>query len=903
VEPSGDAVELRLAVVMSGGVSLCIWMGGAALELDYLRRAGPAAAAGAGSGSSRIYGGLAKLTNVTPLIDIISGTSAGGLNGTLLGGAIAWGSTLAPLRDLWLEVADFDQLLRPMTEPSPPSLLKGEDYFLANVKDVLGNLKAHPTLPPAPDDPGLHVVATTTLINPSVESFEDTLGGQFSDPNHLGLFHFQRTKERGAASGQEVAQPERDDFARADAVGLMGRAARSSASYPIAFEPSYVAVEDFDRPGGDERIVDFEDSRFTLDGGLMDNEPIPQVLTLIADQPAPVQETHRVVVFVSPLAAVIADGPADDPTKVPQPASVMKDTILVPREQTIVAALQAMRVRSEQHKTVQAARQELFGGGALTGAGTATLADAAGILRPALDRLRDADPTDKLPGPTLTEARQARQNLLTVQDWLRRALAAGVAANLLGPRRLAVSEALPGVALAGGVTAATGVCGAAMASLCSACGIAVGPAGRAPGVVPAPPIDPETAALLDELESAAALATYHAGATATPSPAQWYAALTDIDTLQAVASDGRTHNPQQIDLLVLSAAMASPVWTTPVEKKLTGVQLAHFGAFYLRSWRNNDWIWGRLDSSARLVELLADPERLVSVNGVGPAVAGLAALLESATDDERDAFSALASAALSAVEGAPPGSDARTEAAAAARTLVAEAVAKELSFQILREELAGLSASLSADLARGASMTGSAGLVDRINTAMANPTPSGLSAVWGNCTIGEARITQELGSEHFAELSTRAAAVASNLLAGSVEGAADVPVIGGAAGPVGRVLSQLSRLFRAIHALSSPAAETPIARWAIRAVTVAAAVGLVLWAAGYASWIGVVSAVWVLAVLVARVLRHSILGPVVGVVLVVAGSVAVLVNAHLTSPSPLPYIIGTVVAIIGALIL
>src|SRR5262249_58103160 len=44
--------------------------------------------------------------------------------------------------------------------------------------------------------------------------------------------------------------------------------------------------------------------------------------------------------------------------------------------------------------------------------------------------------------------------------------------------------------------------------------------------------------------------------------------------------------------------------------KLTGVQLAHFGAFYRRSWRVNDWLWGRMDGVARLVETLLSPERL-----------------------------------------------------------------------------------------------------------------------------------------------------------------------------------------------------------------------------------------------------------------------------------------------------
>ena len=33
----------------------------------------------------------------------------------------------------------------------------------------------------------------------------------------------------------------------------------------------------------------------------------------------------------------------------------------------------------------------------------------------------------------------------------------------------------------------------------------------------------------------------------------------------------------------------------------------HFGAFFRRSWRENDYLWGRLDGAERLLWLLGDP--------------------------------------------------------------------------------------------------------------------------------------------------------------------------------------------------------------------------------------------------------------------------------------------------------
>jgi predicted acylesterase/phospholipase RssA len=75
-----DFEDLRLAVVMSGGVSLCVWMGGVALEVDRLRRRQP------------VYDEILHLIGSAVRVDIVSGTSAGGLNGVLLAAAVAYGS-------------------------------------------------------------------------------------------------------------------------------------------------------------------------------------------------------------------------------------------------------------------------------------------------------------------------------------------------------------------------------------------------------------------------------------------------------------------------------------------------------------------------------------------------------------------------------------------------------------------------------------------------------------------------------------------------------------------------------------------------------------------------------------------------------------------------------------------
>ena len=66
-----DKQELRIALVMNGGVSLAVWMGGVTRELDRVRRAE----------SDSVYAELLELTASTARIDVIAGASAGGING------------------------------------------------------------------------------------------------------------------------------------------------------------------------------------------------------------------------------------------------------------------------------------------------------------------------------------------------------------------------------------------------------------------------------------------------------------------------------------------------------------------------------------------------------------------------------------------------------------------------------------------------------------------------------------------------------------------------------------------------------------------------------------------------------------------------------------------------------
>ena len=127
----------------NGGVSLAVWMGGVAVELDEARRKAPGAAGSdteAGD-TAPLYQALCTAFNRRLVLDILTGASAGGLNGALLAGAIAHRRPLTSdyLRGKWLEIGDFGQLLQPLENNKPTSIMQG-GLFLERMRETFAGL-------------------------------------------------------------------------------------------------------------------------------------------------------------------------------------------------------------------------------------------------------------------------------------------------------------------------------------------------------------------------------------------------------------------------------------------------------------------------------------------------------------------------------------------------------------------------------------------------------------------------------------------------------------------------------------------------------------------------------------------------------------------------------------------
>ena len=96
--------------------------------------------------------------------------------------------------------------------------------------------------------------------------------------------------------------------------------------------------------------------------------------------------------------------------------------------------------------------------------------------------------------------------------------------------------------------------------------------------------------------------------------------LLAIEVIRRAFTSGgaRGQARRELNFVQLTPDAPSPIFSSnPIdqpfavsaETKLTGIRLGHFAGFLKRSWRANDYMWGRLDAAARIVDLLVDRAR------------------------------------------------------------------------------------------------------------------------------------------------------------------------------------------------------------------------------------------------------------------------------------------------------
>ena len=361
-------VELRLALVCYGGVSLAVYMHGVTKEFLKLVRASRAyhgLPKGAGRDTAdylsadhspdseidteTVYFDLireiGKSVDLRVVIDVITGASAGGVNGVILARALAHDLSLSPLRDVWLKQADVNELLAEdraariwskwFLRPFVFGFLRRSNEYDPEMREKLSRfLRSGWFRPPfdgehlasvlhdamramgEPAYPGASLIPVAQRLD-LVVTVTDFYGYPRRVPMYDPSFVTEREHRHvlGFSYQRYHGGEELSEFTVADTPSL-AFAARATSSFPGAFPPAQIGEIDricaaqgmtwetreafldknfgrYLQAGTDPTLTSF------VDGAVLNNKPIAQAMDAIRGRSAHRQVDRRVV-YVDP---------------------------------------------------------------------------------------------------------------------------------------------------------------------------------------------------------------------------------------------------------------------------------------------------------------------------------------------------------------------------------------------------------------------------------------------------------------------------------------------------------------------------------------------------------------------------------------------------------------------------
>ncbi len=278
--------EVRLGLVLYGGVSLAVYMNGVANEFfDVVKGRGP-------------YKLLKALTDSDVVVDIVSGTSAGGINGVLLSYALSNDRAFGACGTFWREAGDIESLLREPSSSPPRSLLRGETYFQDQLETIFRQMPIY-----RPEDPArtwespteaIDLFVTGTDYDGGLTTTLDSLSHGIDVKDHRRVFKLKFRAQAASAGAQPLVRrndlgvewdpgsgrtraSQRDE----ERVKALATVSRITASFPAAFSPTPVAatgVAGSVEMGAASLLREwgqFEPGRdrWFIDGGVLNNKP------------------------------------------------------------------------------------------------------------------------------------------------------------------------------------------------------------------------------------------------------------------------------------------------------------------------------------------------------------------------------------------------------------------------------------------------------------------------------------------------------------------------------------------------------------------------------------------------------------------------------------------------------
>ena len=368
-------VETRVGVVMYGGVSLAIYENGVAQEIFNAVH---------GNG---VYALVQRLANTKIVVDTISGTSAGGINGILLAFALANGGDFKESASLWRQHGDLLRLLRKPSDAQANSVLDSEGVFQPRLVEAFRSILSAGTHRHAIRCPEIDLYITGTNVQGSVFTTCDDFGHPIDVKDHRSVFKLSFRDGRKNEFGADAELPQVQMQDRIDALATLSRI---TSCFPVAFAPVVVNPV-FEQPAkGDAHQVEFLLTRWGqlktpcafLDGGVLDNKPfsytIDGIFSRTADGPV-----DRIMFYVEPDPERFASNKPVTQIKPPNVLQAAIDALItIPGYESISADLRSIAARNNRLSHYQEMRAAL---GYLQ-----SPADHRGLQ---LEDLNDSDPT------------------------------------------------------------------------------------------------------------------------------------------------------------------------------------------------------------------------------------------------------------------------------------------------------------------------------------------------------------------------------------------------------------------------------------------------------------------------------------------------------------------------------
>lgn len=285
------ANEIRIGLVLYGGVSLAIYIYGVALEFLRVMRAW--------EHEDNVYSSLLRDADTKIVVDIISGTSAGGINGILLAKGLTCGLSsedFGMLRNLWLEAGDLSALMKP-GRPEMAALLDDEFFEeqLARAFQQM-DIKANSSRPSLN---ALDLYVSSTDLHGRVVSGRELGVTAFNKPieskEYRRMFRLKFRKKAYLESNKDLGT-DKSDFT-ADNNPTLVKVCRATSAFPGAFRPVELNKGD----GVYENLLKPDDNAavFLTDGGVLNNKPFSDTIATIFKRD-PLGKVERLLFYVEP---------------------------------------------------------------------------------------------------------------------------------------------------------------------------------------------------------------------------------------------------------------------------------------------------------------------------------------------------------------------------------------------------------------------------------------------------------------------------------------------------------------------------------------------------------------------------------------------------------------------------